>query len=72
VRRLHRKIQEYHIVAGDYDYLLRIRCKDSKDLERILREEVRSIAGVARTKSTIAMLTSKETCAVPLPREASG
>jgi Lrp/AsnC family leucine-responsive transcriptional regulator len=61
------EIQEYHIVAGDYDYLLKLRCKDSKDLERLLREKVRSIAGVGRTKSTIVMLTSKETCAVPLP-----
>jgi Lrp/AsnC family leucine-responsive transcriptional regulator len=61
------EIQEYHIVAGDYDYLLKIRCRDSKHLERLLREEVRSIAGVARTKSTIVMLTMKETCAVPLP-----
>jgi Lrp/AsnC family leucine-responsive transcriptional regulator len=61
------EIQEYHIVAGDYDYLLKVRCRNSKDLERLLREKVRSIAGVARTKSTIVMLTSKETCAVPLP-----
>jgi Lrp/AsnC family leucine-responsive transcriptional regulator len=61
------EIQEYHIVAGDYDYLLKLRCRDSRELERLLRETVRSIAGVARTNSTIVMLTPKETCAVPLP-----
>lgn len=61
------EIQEYHIVAGDYDYLLKVRCADAKHLERLLRERVRSVAGVARTRSTIVMLTSKETCAVPLP-----
>ena len=65
------EIQEYHIVAGDYDYLLKIRCTDSKHLERLLREKVRSVAGVARTQSTIVMLTSKETCAVPLPQDES-
>jgi Lrp/AsnC family leucine-responsive transcriptional regulator len=61
------EIQEFHIVAGDYDYLLKVRCTDAKHLERLLREKVRSVAGVARTQSTIVMLTSKETSAVPLP-----
>jgi Lrp/AsnC family leucine-responsive transcriptional regulator len=61
------EIQEYHIVAGDYDYLLKVRCTDSKHLERLLREKVRSVPGVARTQSTIVMLTSKETSALPLP-----
>jgi Lrp/AsnC family leucine-responsive transcriptional regulator len=61
------EIQEYHIVAGDYDYLLKVRCTDAKHLERLLREKVRSVAGVVRTQSTIVMLTSKETGAVPLP-----
>ena len=60
------EVQEFHIIAGEYDYLLKIRCRDSAHLERLLREDVRAVAGVVRTNSTIVMATKKETSAVPL------
>jgi Lrp/AsnC family leucine-responsive transcriptional regulator len=60
------EVQEFHIIAGEYDYLLKIRCRDSGHLERLLRKDVRAVAGVLRTNSTIVMATKKETSAVPL------
>lgn len=72
-------VQECHIVSGDNDYLLKIRCRGTADLGRFLREELRAIEGVVRTVTTIALGTLKETTAVPLPaasengaQEASG
>jgi Lrp/AsnC family leucine-responsive transcriptional regulator len=61
------EVQECHIMAGPYDYLLKVRCRDTERLERLLREEVRTIPGVARTDSSIVMVSLKETSAVPLP-----
>lgn len=62
-------VQECHIIAGDYDYLLKVRCPDPAGLERLLREELRTLPGITRTHSTIVMATAKETLAVPLPSE---
>lgn len=61
------EVQECHIVAGPGDYILKIRCRDTERLEQLLREEIRTIPGVARTDSTIVMISVKETSAVPLP-----
>jgi Lrp/AsnC family transcriptional regulator, leucine-responsive regulatory protein len=61
------EVQECHHVAGDDDYLLKVRCRDPRDLERLLNE-IKAVPGVARTRTTVALVTSKETAAVPLPR----
>lgn len=60
------EVQEFHIVAGEYDYLVKIRCRDAGHLERLLRQDVRSNAAMMRTNSTIVLATKKETSAVPL------
>lgn len=61
------EVQECHVIAGAYDYLLKVRCQGSKDLERVLNEGVRLVPGVVRTNSTIVLTTAKETSVVPLP-----
>ncbi len=61
------EVQECHIIAGAYDYVLKVRCQGSKDLERVLNEGLRLVPGVVRTNSTIVLTTAKETSAVPLP-----
>lgn len=61
------EVQECHHVAGDDDYLLKVRCRDTADLERVVGEEIKGIAGVARTRTTIVLSSAKETFAVPLP-----
>lgn len=53
-------VEECHTVAGEFDYLLKIRCRDPEDLEAFLRTQVRSIEGVVRTSTSIALLTAKE------------
>ena len=63
-------VQECHHVAGDDDYLLKVRCRDTRDLERVVSEDIKSVRGVARTRTTIVLSTEKETTelAVPEPR----
>ena len=57
-------IQECHHVAGDGDYLLKVRCGKMADLERILSEEIKGLPGVLQTRTSIALSTVKETTAL--------
>lgn len=63
------EIQECHHIAGDDDYLLKIRCKNTRDLDRVISLEIKGLQGVLRTRTTIVMDTCKETPAVPLQNE---
>ena len=60
------EVLECHHVAGDYDYLLKIRCRDTNDLERVISDELKSFEGIVRTRTTIAMKTVKETSELPI------
>jgi Lrp/AsnC family transcriptional regulator, leucine-responsive regulatory protein len=60
------EIVECHHVAGDDDYLLKVRCRGTKDLDRLLARELKERLGVARTRTTIVLSTAKETVSVPL------
>lgn len=60
------EVQECHHVSGDDDYLLKIRCRGTGDLERVVSDEIKGIPGVVRTRTTIVLRTAKETVALPL------
>jgi Lrp/AsnC family transcriptional regulator, leucine-responsive regulatory protein len=59
------EVTECHHIAGDEDYLLKIRCRGTKDLDRLLAIELKDKLGVAGTRTTIVLSTSKETTNVP-------
>jgi Lrp/AsnC family leucine-responsive transcriptional regulator len=61
------EVQECHHVAGDDDYLLKVRCSDTAHLDRVLSEELKGVPGVLRTRTTIVLGTVKETTVLPLP-----
>ncbi|MQR97189.1 Lrp/AsnC family transcriptional regulator [Fictibacillus phosphorivorans] len=60
------EVMECHHIAGEDDYLLKIRSRNTKDLDRIISYEIKGLTGVVRTKTTIVMDTTKETMEVPL------
>ena len=60
------EVQECHHIAGDDDYLLKLRCSDTKHLDRVLSEELKEVPGVLRTRTTIVLGTTKETSVLPL------
>ena len=60
------EVLECHHIAGDEDYLLKIRCRNTRDLERIISDEIKSIDGVIKTRTTIILATVKETPILPL------
>ena len=62
----HGMILECHHVAGEDDYLLKIRCPSLKQLDRLLSEDLKTQMGVARTRTTIILGTAKETPKLPV------
>ena len=60
------QIAECHHVAGDDDYLLKVRCRGTQDLDNLLAKELKEKLGVARTRTTIVLSTAKESVRVPI------
>ena len=54
------EVVEAYLVSGEYDYLLRIAVKDTKDYERLLREKLYKIKGVRHSKSSFVLRTLKK------------
>lgn len=60
-------VQECHHMAGDDDYLMKVRCRNTRDLEHLISEVLKEIPGVIKTRTSIALSTLKETPTLPLP-----
>ena len=61
-------VLEFHRIAGQDCYLIKMRCSTNKDLERLLKR-IRSIKGVARTRTTIVLSTQLERPTVSVPED---
>ena len=53
------EVVEAHLVSGDYDYLLRVVVKDTRDYERFLRERLYTIKGIRHSRSSFVLRTLK-------------
>ncbi|MFW5661846.1 MAG: Lrp/AsnC family transcriptional regulator, partial [Oceanicaulis sp.] len=60
------EVMECHLTTGAEDYLLRLKVRDAKDYERVHRERLSGLPGVARLVSNIAMRTVFARTAVPV------
>jgi Lrp/AsnC family leucine-responsive transcriptional regulator len=60
------QVAECHHVAGDDDYLLKVRCRGTQDLDHLLATQLKDKLGVARTRTTIVLSTAKESVRVPI------
>ncbi len=63
------QVAECHHVAGDDDYLLKVRCRGTQDLDHLLARQLKGKLGVARTRTTIVLSTAKESVRVPVAQE---
>jgi Lrp/AsnC family leucine-responsive transcriptional regulator len=61
-------ILEFHRVAGEDCYMIKIRTSTNADLEKVLRH-IKSIRGVARTRTTIVLSTELEKPTIEVPGE---
>lgn len=53
-------IEECHMIAGAFDYLLKVRSADIQDYRRILAEQISALPHVAATSTHVAMESVKE------------
>lgn len=61
----HEQVVECHHIAGDDEYLLKVRCRGTGDLDQFLSVTLKDRLGVGRARTTIALTTVKETTAIP-------
>jgi Lrp/AsnC family leucine-responsive transcriptional regulator len=59
------EVQECHHVTGEWSYLLKVRTRGTAGLERLLAK-LKVASGLARSMTTIALSTVKETAYVPV------
>lgn len=55
------EIQDCYLLAGEYDYLLRVIYRDAPDLERIHHDILTNLPGVVRVNSTLTLRAVKHT-----------
>ena len=61
------EVQECHHTAGEDDYVLKIRCGGTAELEHLVSNVLKGVPGVARTRTTVVLSTPKDSPVVPLP-----
>ena len=63
--RAERQVQECHHVTGDWSYLLKVRARSTADLEWLVASRIKTLPGVVRSRTTLALSSAKETSALP-------
>ena len=59
------EVLEAYLISGDYDYHIRIAVRDTRDYERLLREQLYRIPGIRHSKSSFVLRRLKESL-IPL------
>ena len=54
------EVIDAYLVSGDYDYMLRIAVRDTRDYERLLRERLYKIPGIRHSKSSFVLRCMKQ------------
>ena len=50
-------VLELHHVAGEGDYLLKVRCANTRELEQLVSERIKGVDGVSQTRTTVVLST---------------
>ena len=54
------EIEQVHLIAGNFDYLMKIRTQDMNDYRIVLAEKISTLPHVANTSTYVAMQAIKE------------
>ena len=60
------EVMECYLMTGEFDYLLRVVVKNMADFERLHKESLTRLPGVARVNSSVAIRTVRKTTELPL------
>jgi Lrp/AsnC family leucine-responsive transcriptional regulator len=62
-------VMELHHISGAHSYMMKLRVRDTRDLQRFLSEVVKPIKAVLKTETIISMDALKESAAVRIADE---
>ena len=60
------EVMECYLMTGEFDYLLRVVVSDMADFERLHKEALTRLPGVARVNSSVAIRTVQKKTGLPL------
>lgn len=60
------EVQECHHVASDWNFLLKVRVRNTAAFESVLTNRLKVVPGVIRTQTVISLTSHKETASLPL------
>lgn len=60
------EVEQAHMIAGEFDYLLKIRTRSMTDYRKVLGEKILSLPHVGTTSTFVAMEAAKESVTAPL------
>jgi len=55
------EIEQCHMIAGSFDYLLKVRTSEITDYRRVLGESISTLPGVESTSTFVSMQSIKDT-----------
>ncbi|UEM03736.1 Lrp/AsnC ligand binding domain-containing protein [Skermanella rosea] len=61
------EIQSCHMIAGDFDYLLKVRTRDIQHYRRLLGDTISRLPHVQQTHTFVVMETVKDDMTLPVP-----
>ncbi len=61
------EIEQVHLIAGNFDYLIKVRTRSMTDYRRVLAEKISTLPHVAGTSTYVAMQAVKEDAAPGFP-----
>ncbi|MCT4656389.1 MAG: Lrp/AsnC family transcriptional regulator [Cohaesibacter sp.] len=60
------QVLEVHHVTGAHSYLIKVRCRSTKELNEFISQSLKQMDQVVSTETQIVLETAKETLALPL------
>ncbi len=63
------EVMDCYLMTGEFDYLLRVVVADAEDFERIHRQHLTRLPGVARVHSSFALRTVQKSFVLPIRYE---
>ena len=60
------EVMECYLMTGEFDYLLRVVVSDMADFERLHRDALTRLPGVARVNSSVSIRTVQKKTELPL------
>ncbi|MEM2937111.1 MAG: Lrp/AsnC family transcriptional regulator [Candidatus Bathyarchaeia archaeon] len=61
------EVQEVHIIAGDWDILIKVKERDVDSVGKFVIDKLRTVKGIEKTLTCMVFDTPKETTVIPLP-----